>query len=265
MIFVERVLMMKIYPLILFFAASALCGQTPSGYTLTKTGVTSSGSHPATVSFQWIASNPTSNGGNFFILADIPNRMELESVVLSGPDSSLLQGPSKSTASSVTIGPFPVGANASVTLEARETMLSGTPGGEPGSTGETFTLLPASRLLDSKANSASSLLALGEGTPTAGGLLLSVVAGPNISNGGQPVNFFVNLSGPARINLALYTLTGERVFNLETQGNPGMNTLTWAVRNDAHEPVASGLYLYYLQVSGGGTAETKTGKILILH
>jgi len=108
-------------------------------------------------------------------------------------------------------------------------------------------------------------MSAGEGTPTTGGLILSAAAGPNISKGGQPVNFFVNLSQSARIDLMLYTLTGERVFNLEAQGNPGMNTLTWAVQNNAQELVASGLYLYYLQASGDGTAETKTGKVLILH
>lgn len=255
--------MKKIFSIILFFTSSVLYGQTPSGYVLAKTGVVSRGSHPATVSFQWIATNPTSSDNHFFILWDAPPTVQIQSVLQGGHPVSILDSKIEiPNSNGKLIGPFAVGANASVTLEAGETLQApGADGVEP--TGEVFSLLPEARL--TAKTSGAKLLSAGEGTPTTGGLLLSAVAGPNISNGGQPVNFFVNLSSSARIDLTLYTLTGERVFNLETQGNPGMNTLTWAVQNNAHEPVASGLYLFYLQVSGDGTTETKTGKVLILH
>jgi hypothetical protein len=102
-------------------------------------------------------------------------------------------------------------------------------------------------------------------TPTATGLLQSVVAGPNVSKNGEPIKFMVNLGFRATIQLNLYSLTGEEVYSQSVQGNSGINTLLWLLRNNGQSPVASGLYIYAVQVNDGYEIATKTGKLLVLH
>jgi len=102
-------------------------------------------------------------------------------------------------------------------------------------------------------------------TPTDSGLLQGVVAGPNISRNGEPVKFMVNLGGSATIQLHLFSLTGEEVFSENIQGNAGLNTLLWLLRNKGQAPVASGLYVYTIQVNNGYEMLTKTGKVLVFH
>jgi hypothetical protein len=102
-------------------------------------------------------------------------------------------------------------------------------------------------------------------TPTASGLLLSAVAGPNISRNDEPIKFMINLGGNARVQLNLYSLMGEEVFTDTIDGNAGLNTIDWLVRNKAQAPVASGLYIYTIQVNNGYETVTKTGKVLVFH
>jgi hypothetical protein len=102
-------------------------------------------------------------------------------------------------------------------------------------------------------------------TPTASSLLLSAVAGPNVSRDDQPIKFMVNLGSNGSIQLSLYSLMGQQVFSETVQGNTGMNTITWLLRNKALEPVSSGLYIYVIKVNNGFNQETKTGKILVFH
>lgn len=113
----------------------------------------------------------------------------------------------------------------------------------------------------------------GETTPTATltasvtekPLLSSVAAGPNISHNGQPIQFRIQLTGNAKTQLSLFSLTGEEVFAETIQGNSGLNVITWFLKNKAQSPVASGLYLFTLQVNNGSAVMTKTGKILVFH
>jgi N-acetylneuraminic acid mutarotase len=99
-------------------------------------------------------------------------------------------------------------------------------------------------------------------TPGAG-LIQSVVAGPNFSNGQQPIRFFLKLNGSAHVSLMIFTLTGEEVYSAGAQGSQGLNTLVWNVTNKARQAVSSGLYLYVLQADNGVSQETKTGDLLI--
>ena len=104
-------------------------------------------------------------------------------------------------------------------------------------------------------------------TPTAtpSQLLLSAVAAPNISKNGQPVQFMINLGSTANIHLDLYSLLGEKVYSNSFEGTPGLNTINWLLKNDAQSQVASGLYIYVIQVSNGYEVTTKTGKVAIFH
>ena len=261
--------MKKTFISVLFFSVSVLYGQLPAGYVLIKTNVSSPASNAGTGSFQWVASNNTSKDGNFFILEEVPNHHEIQSVVretlfTSVPPSkpSLpLNGPAP-----LTIGPFPIPANTSVTFHVNEIFH-----GDP-TAGETFTLLSESQLSGKSRSLASSSLVEGQGTPTPtatpvpdGSLIQSAVAAPNISRGNQPINFVLNLTKPSKVDLSLFTITGEQVFDTQTLESAGKTTLVWDTQNKAHQSVASGLYIYLLKVVGAGIEETRSGKILILH
>jgi hypothetical protein len=74
------------------------------------------------------------------------------------------------------------------------------------------------------------------------------------------------LGGNAKVQLNLYTLIGKEVFSESIQGTAGMNAITWLLRNQAQVPVASGLYVFTIQVDAGyGLMITKTGKVMVLH
>jgi hypothetical protein len=102
-------------------------------------------------------------------------------------------------------------------------------------------------------------------TPTSSNLLISAVAGPNISRNGEPVKFMINLGYNASIQLNLYTLMGEEVYSDTIEGNAGLNTITWLLKNKAQSAVATGLYIYAVQVNSGYEITTKTGKVLVFH
>jgi hypothetical protein len=105
-------------------------------------------------------------------------------------------------------------------------------------------------------------------TPTATPLIAPVVAVnalPNISRNGQPIRFQVTLPRAALIRLSLFTPTGESVYSTQISGQAGINSLPWSLRNHSGFPVASGLYLYAVQVSGPAGSFLKTGKIVVLH
>ncbi len=101
--------------------------------------------------------------------------------------------------------------------------------------------------------------------PSDNQLVQSAVAGPNVSNGQQPIRFFLNLNKPAKVVLSILALTGEKVYSTQTEGSQGSNTLIWQVQNNAGSAVASGLYIYYLQIDDGSNQEIRKGKIVIIH
>jgi hypothetical protein len=102
-------------------------------------------------------------------------------------------------------------------------------------------------------------------TPTPSSLLQLAVAAPNISRDGQPIQFMINLGYTASIQLNLYTIMGEEVYSDTIEGNAGMNTITWLLKNKAQSSVATGLYIYVIEVNNGYQINTKTGKVLVFH
>jgi hypothetical protein len=89
----------------------------------------------------------------------------------------------------------------------------------------------------------------------------TVVAAPNISVNGTPIEFRVNLSGSSDIHLTLYNLLGEKVYSQDQAGNSGLNTLTWTLDNLNGTQVASGLYIYQVRVG----AMVYGGKVVVIH
>jgi hypothetical protein len=65
--------------------------------------------------------------------------------------------------------------------------------------------------------------------------------------------------------LAIFTLTGEKVYETNAQEPRGTSTLVWGIENNNHQALASGLYIFLLKASGGGFEETREGKVLIVH
>ncbi len=236
------------------FSLSCAFAQSPSGYVLSKTDISSASSNPQTITYQWTASNNTSAGGNFFILENVPGNETLQSIVMEASLSSALPiSPSLPSAAPgpVTLGPFYMASDSSVTFQVTETLQ----GSSSTVSSETFSLV-------------SQIQLAGNGGPSPAGsgrgLIQSLAAVHNFSRGGQPVGFSLSLNAPARVTLALFTLTGERVYDFQIQGTSGVNQLSWNIENNAHQAVTSGLYIYVLRVFGNGTEETKVGKVVVL-
>jgi len=103
-------------------------------------------------------------------------------------------------------------------------------------------------------------------TPTVGtALLANVLAAPNLTDGQTPIHFLFTLGESAKVKLSLFTITGEEVYKTQVQGQAGNNSLVWPLENQGHQAVASGLYLYVLQVESGMVSLTRTGKIAVIR
>jgi hypothetical protein len=105
-------------------------------------------------------------------------------------------------------------------------------------------------------------------TPTATPSISPAVSAnalPNISRNGQPIRFQVTLPQAALVRLSLFTPTGESVYSTQISGQAGVNSLEWLLRNHSGLPVASGLYLYVIQVSGPSGVLIHKGQVVVLH
>jgi hypothetical protein len=88
-----------------------------------------------------------------------------------------------------------------------------------------------------------------------------VVAAPNVSRDGTPIQFRIHTEQASPIQLEINSLLGERVYAVEVLGNTGMNLLNWNLHNQSGSSTASGLYLYRVNMAG----KTYTGKVAIIH
>jgi hypothetical protein len=88
---------------------------------------------------------------------------------------------------------------------------------------------------------------------------------PNPSRNGEPIRFRLLLDKPASVELFLFNLTGEKIYETTLPGNAGPNDYLWLLKNQQGFPVASGLYLYVFQVRDGNETRVYKGKISIIH
>ncbi len=101
-------------------------------------------------------------------------------------------------------------------------------------------------------------------TPTPGPAF-SAQAQPNVTDGQTPVHFVVNLTAADKITLDVYDIADESVYAASVQGNGGLNTISWTPQTQSGQPLASGVYLYYIMGGDGSGGRTKVGKLLVLH
>lgn len=101
-------------------------------------------------------------------------------------------------------------------------------------------------------------------TPTPNAPSLAVAA-PNISRGGEPIVFLVNLEKSENLDLKLFSLSGEKIFEQTLQGNAGVNMMNWGLNNQSGSLVASGLYIYLLEANDGTSVRTQSGKVVVIH
>jgi hypothetical protein len=94
---------------------------------------------------------------------------------------------------------------------------------------------------------------------------LQVVAEPNISRGGQPVQFKVLVGEDTRVQLVIYDMLGEQVYTAEIQVQPGLTALNWPVVNNQNIGIASGMYIYVIREGYGAQPRTVKGKVVIIH
>ena len=92
----------------------------------------------------------------------------------------------------------------------------------------------------------------------------AILAVPNISKDGGPIKFLVNLKQPVPITLTLDSLSGEKV-STDTQGTAGLNILVWNVTNSGNQPVASGLYIYVINLVDGFQPIRRLGKVVVIR
>ena len=92
-----------------------------------------------------------------------------------------------------------------------------------------------------------------------------MVLAPNISRDGEPVEFRVRLAHPASLKLTLYTLLGEKLKQITAAGNAGGNTLEWDLNNSTGSQVASGLYIYVLEMDGPTGPIQRMGKVIVMR
>ena len=93
----------------------------------------------------------------------------------------------------------------------------------------------------------------------------SVVAAPNISRSGQPIQFQILLGKAASIRLTLFNVMGEKIYQTAFNGQVGMNSLVWHTQNNAGSQVASGIYLFNLQIDDETNPEYRRGKVAIIR
>ncbi len=101
-------------------------------------------------------------------------------------------------------------------------------------------------------------------TPTPGPAFV-VQAWPNFTDGTQTIHFKVNLLTARTLTLSLYALSGESFYAVKVPGHLGWNDIPWPVKNQQGDPVASGIYLYYVQAGDGSSGQKAVGKVLVRH
>jgi hypothetical protein len=113
----------------------------------------------------------------------------------------------------------------------------------------------------------TATLTLTPGNSPAPGPAVSWKVMPNLSRGGEPIDFQVTLPAAAPVILCLYNLAGEMIYDYQFPCGAGANRISWNLQNETGQRVASGVYVYSLRVSQGSPIPpfAGRGKVLVLQ
>jgi hypothetical protein len=75
----------------------------------------------------------------------------------------------------------------------------------------------------------------------------------------------VDLEKSAQVQISLYAITGEVVYQTALEGNPGLNPILWRLANQGGQAVASGLYVYVIRVNDGVASLFYRGRVVVIH
>jgi hypothetical protein len=92
-----------------------------------------------------------------------------------------------------------------------------------------------------------------------------VVAAPNISRNGEPIDFLVRLKNSATIHVYIFSIAGEEIYSTTIQGSTGENRIDWQTTNNEGSKVGSGLYLYAVDVVDGANNQIYRGKMVVIR
>ncbi len=129
----------------------------------------------------------------------------------------------------------------------------------------TPTSSPTPRLVAAAVQEGSGLSAGSTSTPACQSSASFAKAVPNISKNGTPIDFEVTLPSASQVQLELFTVTGELVYQADILGQSGLNKIIWNLENQSDNSVASGLYIYVIQAGNGPQSLRKTGKVVVIH
>jgi hypothetical protein len=75
----------------------------------------------------------------------------------------------------------------------------------------------------------------------------------------------VSLPSAGKIILCVYDVAGECVDAVQVQGSVGVNNIPWAVKDQYGNALATGIYIYYVQIGDGSSGEKAIGKVFVKH
>ncbi|HRY30479.1 MAG TPA: T9SS type A sorting domain-containing protein [Elusimicrobiota bacterium] len=88
---------------------------------------------------------------------------------------------------------------------------------------------------------------------------------PNPLKGASSANFGITLNSAATVRLRIFNLLGEEVYDRTESFAAGPQIIAWNLRNDSGQRVASGVYIYRLEVDGPGGSEEVTKKLVVIQ
>ncbi|KPK68463.1 hypothetical protein AMJ82_08195 [candidate division TA06 bacterium SM23_40] len=87
---------------------------------------------------------------------------------------------------------------------------------------------------------------------------------PNPCQGASSIVY--DLGAPLRVEIRIFNLLGQQVRRLiDRTDTAGRHCIRWGGENERGDAVASGVYLVYLTVEGGGESARESGKIVLLR
>lgn len=88
---------------------------------------------------------------------------------------------------------------------------------------------------------------------------------PNPIKGVDTAQFVVNLNGNSTVRLRIYNVLGELVCDRSEARPGGVQNLPWNLKNDWGQKLASGIYVYRLDVADGSGERNITKKLVLIQ